>query len=637
MGFVLYRSSAGSGKTYTLVKEYLKIVLQKPERFKNILAVTFTNKAAGEMKDRIVLALQNLSAGKDPELEATLIKELGRRAPKDVKKSSADILTWILHNYSDFAIMTIDSFIHRVIKAFALEIGLPLNFGITLNYEGMETYVIENLLGDVGRDEFITGIILEFVFARIKAEKSWNIEGEIKRFEKEILSEKNIDWVQGLAALDNVEYYRLIEQLGDLSRGFVEALNEAGGRGLRLIEKAGLTINDFAYKKSGAAGFLIKCRDLKTGGLKSFTMSKRFLEGVWYSKSQDTGIRAAIEGLLQAGLTAIKEEISGLYDSEHGRALTALFASDNIYLTAVISRIKEQIDDYKEKNNLIPISEFNVRVYEIIKKAPIPFLYSILGEKYNHYLIDEFQDTSRLQFENLLPLFRNALGEGFFSMAVGDGKQSIYRWRGGDVEIMEQELQNRLPAGQLEIKRLHKNFRSSRNVVEFNNSFFAKTGDFYKEDNLLLEHIYGDTAQETVRKEGGFVSLRFIEAEAAPLSSPSTSPQVVGVFDSVIRIIEDCRKRGYEYNDIAILVRENREGREIAENLLQESIPVVSPDSLVLMDVSLVRFLIDVLTYLSSPEDKIAEAAIIYFILLNSKAPRRGEPIKKINKSFDQT
>ena len=162
MGFVLYRSSAGSGKTYTLVKEYLKIILQEPEKFKHILAITFTNKAAGEMKDRIMQSLKKLAKGEDKQLEDTLKQEITHG--KNIAKISQDILTSLLHNYSDFAIMTIDSFIHKVIKAFALEIGLPLNFSIDLNYEKIQTYVIEKLMANVGKDPYITDIIMDFLF-----------------------------------------------------------------------------------------------------------------------------------------------------------------------------------------------------------------------------------------------------------------------------------------------------------------------------------------------------------------------------------------------------------------------------------------------------------------------------------------
>ena len=609
MGFVLYRSSAGSGKTFTLVKEYLKLVLENPEKFKHILAVTFTNKAAGEMKERILKALKNLSKKEDKILEDFLKQESPQL--QHIDRISSELLTTLLHNYSDFAIMTIDSFIHRVIKAFALEIGLPLNFTIDLNYEKIEDFVIQRLLDQVGKDEYITDIILKLVFSRVQEEKSWNIEADIRRFEKELFNEKNIDWIMSISQLDNIEFYRFMEQLETIRRGYVETFNKLGKQTLDLIQKANLSVDDFAYKKSGAAGFLQKCAGLRVGGEKNFEMGTRFRNGQWTAKSAPAEINAAIEQLLESGLGQISEEIIRSYDTLRSQTLTASMVLDNIYLAAVVRQVKELIEEYKKENNVVPISEFNVKVYEIVKNSPVPFIYAIIGERYNHYLIDEFQDTSRLQWENLFPLIDNALGSGLFSMAVGDGKQSIYRWRGGNVEIMETDIKGKIIPGQLTIKELGKNFRSRENIVDFNNRFFESLRAFYKEENGLLEGIYSDIIQHPVPNPGGFVSLRFIE------ETPTAEEADPLVCQQIKAIIADCKARNWDYNDIAILVRENKKGQLAAEYLLQQGIPVVSPDSLILSRIPLIRFLIDALTYLNNPTDKIAWSAIIYFMNLH--------------------
>lgn len=637
MGFVLYRSSAGSGKTYTLVKEYLKMILENPGKFKHILAITFTNKAAGEMKDRIMLSLKKLAKGEDKILENTLLQEMPQlQQMQQIDKISSDILTSLLHNYSDFAIMTIDSFIHKVIKAFALEIGLPLNFGIDLNYEKIETYVIERLLSNVGKDEFITDIILKFVFSRVQEEKTWNIEEDIRKFEKELFNEKNIEWIQTVGSFDNIHFYRCMEQLESVRDSYARKLVDLGKQAMDLIQGAGLTVDDFAYKKGGAAGVLLKCAALKPGGVKQFDIGVRFRNGQWSANSAPGDIKAAIETLLANGLERISKEILDYHDKNRGLALTAVSILDNIYLAAIINELKALIDDYKKKNNVIPISEFNTRVYDIVKNSPVPFIYSILGEKFNHYLIDEFQDTSRLQWENLFPLIENALGSDYFSMAVGDGKQSIYRWRGGDVEIMENDIKNRILSEQLKINLLDKNYRSRQNIVSFNNGFFQKISEFYAGTGAetgkgLLEKVYSDIAQQPAREPGGFVSLQFIETqnqqsqeqEQDSLNSVNDEPDEpdAAVFERVKLIVNNCLERGYAYNDIAILVRENKQGQKVAEYLLENHIPVISPDSLILSRIPLIRFLIDILVYLCNPADRIAESSIIYFLGLNKKQP----------------
>jgi ATP-dependent helicase/nuclease subunit A len=644
MAFMLYRSSAGSGKTYTLVKEYLKLVLENPEseKFKHILAITFTNKAAGEMKDRILQALKNLAKGEDKVLEDTLKKEMPDL--RHVSKISAKVLTDLLHKFSDFAIMTIDSFIHRVIKAFALEIGLPLNFGIDLNYEKIQDYVIEHLLASVGKEDYITELLLKFVFARVQAEKSWNIEGEIKKFEKELFNEKNINWVRAVSTFDSVVFEHYTKKLEHLRDDFTQKLNEPGKRALDLIKGAGLSAADFAYKEKGAAGFLEKCAVLRPEGIKQFSLSSRLKNEQWYTKSAPGEIKAAIENLLAHGLSQIRQEVMDHWEKYYSRALTADFILDNIYLSAIISRMTLLVDEYKKKNNMIPISEFNVRVNEIVRDSPVPFIYAVLGERYNHYLVDEFQDTSRLQWENLLPLIDNAMASDYFCMAVGDGKQSIYRWRGSDWGIMQKEIEEKIAPEQLTVSSLGQNFRSRENIVVFNNRFFEKVSEYYKSDNIELGRIYMDITQEPKPKPGGFVSLCFFDQPSTNTAGAANTHFDTGagmdvdddtdtdtdtdidadvdlpVFEQVKKIIMDCRVRGFNDRDIAILVRENKQGQRVGEYLLGQGIQVVSPDSLILSRIPLIRFLIDILVYLGNPSDKIVEAAIIFFLGLNKGA-----------------
>lgn len=611
MAFFLYRSSAGSGKTYTLVKEYLKIVLENPGRFKNILAVTFTNKAAAEMKERIIEALHRLYRGEDAELEQVLSGELPGSV--DIRGRSGEILTHILHHYTDFSIMTIDSFIHRVIKAFALEIGLPLNFGIDLNLARLETWVLEKMLSQVGQDKFITDVILRFVFSRVQDEKSWNIDGDIRRFEKEILNEKNIDRVKGLGAFGAAQFDSLLGQLDDLRQAFIRQVRIAAQSALELVERAGLSIDDFAYKERGILGTFQKCARLKERDLKEFTLGQRFLDGLWTSQSTEGAKKALIDGLLPNGLDQARQRIMTLYETGRPAALTAAFMLENIYLGAIINRLQGLIEDYKKQNNVIPIAEFNIRVNEIIKNSPVPFIYALLGEKYNHYLIDEFQDTSQLQWENLVPLIDNALGSDYFNMAVGDGKQSIYRWRGGDVEIMEKDIKSRFGHAGLTIGKLEKNYRSRKQIVEFNNRFFGAVAKYFQPDNPLLFMIYRDVAQEPGAQLGGVVSLSLVKEVATGPESDRI------VFNRVDEIIGECRARDFGYGDIAILVRENKEGQKIAAHLLEKRIPVVSPDSLIMSKIPLIRWLLDVLTYLSNPGEQISKASIIYYLSLCQK------------------
>jgi ATP-dependent exoDNAse (exonuclease V) beta subunit len=624
-GFFLYRASAGAGKTYTLVKEYLKLVLENPETFKNILAITFTNKAAAEMKERVLLRLKELSKGENKDLEEQLVKINPRLS--NIPLASSELLTQLLHNYSDFAIMTIDSFIHKVLRAFALELGLPLTFSIDLNYERLYTYVVERLINYVGRDEHITRVVLDLVYDRIAQGKSWNIENDIRGFVGELFNEKNTDWAKEIESFGPELFLSYRSQLNAYRFDYIRRMQELGIRGLEMITESGLKITDFAYGDKGAAGFFEVCRTLDEKALNTFSIRGRFLQEIWVTKKAPAEMKAKIEALLTGGLSAIHQEMIEVHSTHFKKALTAHFMLENLYLAAIIGEVRQLIEEYKSRNNVVPIAEFNIKVYEIVKYSPVPFIYAILGEKYNHYLIDEFQDTSRMQWENLYPLIENALASGTFNMAVGDGKQSIYRWRGGDVEIMEHEIELGVLGEHVKKRYLEENYRSREKVIEFNNKFFEKIHETGGQDNPLIKSIYHEAEQFNIGKKGGYVSLQFIPetntiGEADPM-----------VFEKVNRIVHDALNKWlYRGKDIAILVRSKKEGRKIAENLLENGYDVVSPDSLVLANIPLVRFLIDVLTYLNNPSDKIARASIIYYLSLN----RREKPVKpeEIGKYF---
>jgi ATP-dependent exoDNAse (exonuclease V) beta subunit len=637
MSFLLYRASAGSGKTYTLVKEYLKLVLDDPETFKHILAVTFTNKAAAEMKERILQALKDLSKGQDKVLENYLKKE--NKELGDIASLSSDLVTRLLHNYSDFAIMTIDSFIHRVLRAFSLELGLPLTFSIDLNYEDIFDYVIERLIGQVGRDTHITRVILSLVNDRLNQGKSWNIEPDIRRFVGELFNEKNTDWANEIDRFGPYTFEEYRNQLNAYRGDFLRKMREQGSKAVRLIQESGLGIDDFAQKKRGPAGFLHKIADLGERDLYNFKINSYLEKENWYAKSTPPEIKEGIETLLQTGLSEVRQKVLDIYDKHFKPALTAHFMLEDLYLAAIVGEIKVLIDEYKKRYNVVPIADFNKKVYEIVTRSPVPFIYEMMGERFICYLIDEFQDTSRMQWENLFPLIDNALASGYFNLAVGDGKQSIYRWRGGDVEIMESEIRRRLPEEQLNNAFLEENYRSREAVITFNNGFFLAIHQALGEENRLLKNIYHEADQFVTDKKGGLVSLQFVpqtsrKEEADPM-----------VFDLVDTIVEECIDTWhYREKDIAILTRTKKEGRKIAEHLLEQkrNYSIVSPDSLVLAKIPLVRFLVDVLRYLNNPEDLISRAAIIHYLCLHKKtnptdAETVGDFIRKQDPEFLQS
>ena len=605
MGFVIYRASAGSGKTFTLVKEYLKILLQDPGGFNHILAITFTNKAASEMKDRILHALLQLSEGSQTVLAEEIQKELPHLA--NLARQSRKILSLLLHHYSDFAITTIDSFMFRLIRAFSLELGLPLNFQVEMNTERISRYVEGQLMSQVGIDRHTTEVIIQYVKKRMVAGKSWNVSRDLRRFVKEIIQESNSQWVRQAEEWDHRLFFDFIEELNGICHKFTGNLSDLGEQGLELIDKAGLSIEDFPYKFDGAAGFLHKLKNNRPGNVKNIQLRVRFKEGKWHGKTMAADVKNRIDEVLDKGLREIEEEIMAYYSNNYSRALTGSVILEHVYLMALNHQIKSLVDCYKEESSIVPISEFGSLINDIVNDSPVPFIYSILGEKYNHYLMDEFQDTSALQWENLFPLIENSLAYNNFNMAVGDGKQSIYRWRGGDVDIMEREIDQRFDSSQLEKKNLICNFRSRNNIVAFNNRYFREVVRYYHDIPFISQGIYQDIEQKEVLGPGGHVSLVFGDRESdQTIEEQSTEHLITG--------IRDAAGRGYAFGDMAILVREGKEGTLAANCLIREKIPVISPDSLKLSQSPVVRFLIHVMAYLSDPSDRVSQCHVLFFV-----------------------
>lgn len=621
--FVLYRSSAGSGKTYTLVKEYLKHVLQNPDEkmYKHILAITFTNKAAGEMKERILQALKNLKNRRDQKLEKQLIRD--NPGLRNIDISSGKVLARLLHDYSDFAVMTIDSFIHKIIKAFALEIGLPLNFTVELKSERMELYALDNLMAKVGlpKHEDITTIIKDFVLQRLNQGKSWNIELDLKQFEKEILNSKNAHWIDALGNFK--DYHSVRAEALAVSDEFISKWNNLADAALGRIEEANLSLSDFKGKsRSPAVTLKNKYANLNRGSLKDFELTKSFRDKKkWFDEKSPP----AVTNIMNGELGILLQKMVSLYDSQFSNALTALFIAESMYPAALVNPFSELMEEYKKKSNSVPISDFNIKVNKIVRESAVPFIYVLMGEKYLIYLLDEFQDTSRLQWENLFPLIENSVGSGNPNLAVGDSKQSIYRWRGGDMDIMETDVAETLPV-KPHVETLKYNFRSLPEIVDFNNMFFEKVRDFYTQNrpDTQLPSVYTDVAQQHTpgmpNARSGHVCLRFFEKLKKNKNNgdEETEPGAdQPVLDYVKTVINQCEQRGYDRKDIAVLVRGKKEGRWISEFLLDEGIDVVAPDSLIMDNIPMIRFLLDVLAYLDNPYDLIAEASIVFFLEMN--------------------
>ena len=622
MSFTVYRSSAGSGKTYTLVKEYLKIILPDTDSFRNILAVTFTNKAAGEMKQRVLSCLDELSgpmAGKGKAtltLLPALVEETGLSA-SEISHNAEEVLKKILHQYSDFAIGTIDSFSHRVIRAFAHDFGLPINFRVELDTDELLETAVDLLLDKAGDDEQITGLLVNFLENNIEDDKSWAIDSSLVAFSKLLLDEDSQQQLPKLRNLSIADFRKVADFLRKSTKEFEKNLKTEASLAWSVIGEAGLDHKAFAFGKSGVSGYF---EQLSSRRLDRIIPAPRLVEAIekdsWTSGKVTSADREKIERIKHT-LNKSFREIGQLIETSYARYKLHKLLWKSVYPLAVLNSIDQILQEFKKQNNIIHISEFNSRIAKIVLGEPVPFIYERTGEKYRHILIDEFQDTSALQWQNFVPLIENSLASGWFNLVVGDGKQAIYRWRSGDVEqftslpalkgsdtsLLLKDRERSLERNFTEL-RLEKNFRSGREIVEFNNELFGFLSGLLDEKR---QKVYQDLEQESVPgKPDGYVSITFSSGRDDDSEADGTDME-----SKVLKIVTGCIRDGYRPRDIAILCRVNTQASALARMLIEKSIPVVSGESLLLKYSPHVKMLTALARYVFGPVNPVIQAGIL--------------------------
>ena len=643
--FKIYSSSAGSGKTYTLTKEYLKLALrpgEKDDYFRHILAVTFTNAAANEMKNRILGNLADIADTKESTLLNELVAELYGTAigtdsftiaKADLRRKAASVFRTILHRYADFSVTTIDSFTQRVVMAFTDELGLPYSFEVELETDEVLELAIDNLIEKAGMEEMeeITTTLSEYYANTASEGKSWNQLPELLReFGKNLTSDQFYEAVNAAQKLSPGALRSIRAQLLDHNQQIEAGIIGHGQRAWKRITDAGLDDTDFSYGAAGVGGYL---RAIAEGNAKKESgvrVSNALAKGEWYVKKTPLAVQAMIDGMADELCDCISQ-INTTRD-EHGHQV-ALFDCllPHLQKLALLKQMRIEFDDLLRKDGRVHISEFNKKILSIVASEPVPFLYERLGEKYNHILIDEFQDTSRLQFANLLPLIENALGADHFNLAVGDGKQAIYRFRGGDMDqivaLHRKDLSSLKVAhnpdswtadrigmldGHLSDERLDTNWRSAEPIVRFNNDFFEFTARKFEHQHPKLADVF-DAGQQFHQKaqpnarQAGHVQIDFVakvEDEGKDLTA--------SMLEKTIEHLERALADGYQYGDMAILCRKKAHARALANELNARQIPLVSADSLSLEFSDPVKWLVTLMQLLQRPDQRMLRYELLY-------------------------
>ncbi len=636
MQFYIYKASAGSGKTYTLVKEYLKmaLVVDDPYRFRRILAITFTNKAAAEMKERVIHVLHDIASANGPEKETnrTLLQTISVEinVPElKLKLRAAKTLSAILHQYSDFSIGTIDSFMHRVVRTFAHDLHLPVNFSVELDQEVILRQAIEQVMDKVGFDDAITRALVGFTETRTDEERTMSVNEDLFVSASDLLREQKAQIINKLSHLSVSDFMDIRLKLQNNCSEIELRFQEKGKEALRIISDAGLKTSDFYYGKSGIGKFFVNVSKMGYGipiMLNSYH-TKTLYENKWTASKPKPDILQRVEsvqdelGEIGRSIVTLWEEIKSDYIIEHQ-------LKDTIYSIALLNEINKMIDKIRDDQFIVHISEFNRRVAEIVFNEPAPFVFERLGEKYNHYLIDEFQDTSILQWQNLLPLVQNGLSEENTSLIVGDGKQAIYRFRGGEVEQFA-HLPSPYPFNLNEIqkerylllKKLHKhetlkvNYRSLPEIIDFNNHLY----DFIQTELLpdKYKEVYDNQEQMAPDgKRGGYVQMDLIPYQKNSIDRDEMQ------LDRCLEIIKDLiENKNYRPRDIAILTKKNHQGTLLAGHLLNNNIDVISSESLLVQNAPEVSLLVAWMNIMIGSNTSLNLLVVCKYLIVKHKLP----------------
>ena len=611
--FSIYDASAGSGKTYALVKEYLKIILvaKKNDAYRNILAITFTNKAVYEMKSRIVGNLSEFAKEKPSPKAADLMLDLSRDiqlSVTEIQTKSKQIIKHIIHNYAAFDISTIDKFTHKVIRAFAHDLNLPMTFEVTLDTENLLTEAVDAIIAQAGEDAVLTNLLVDFTMQKTDDDKSWDISREILETGRLLLNENNREEVTHFQDKSITEFVEIKSKVAEACK-VLEKENAAFAENiLGLIEKNGIDTKSFS--RGTFPNHLQSIVDEKFN-----PKNKMFREFEDISINKTAKDRAEIEAIIPEMLVLL----GVIYKKFEKRDFYNAFLK-NITPLSLLNTVSNELAKIQKEQNLLSIAEFNAIIYREIQNQPAPFIYERLGERYRHFFIDEFQDTSEMQWQNLIPLIDNATssefeGEKGTLMIVGDPKQSIYRWRGGKAEQFIDLSKTHNPFNNPEKKLFHldKNYRSYSEVIDFNNKlFYFLSSEF---TNLDYQDLYENHShQKENSKSGGYVNISFIP-------KPEKSEEDEDALDknelyllATLNTIEKVKKQGFDYQEIVILTRKRSQGIAIANYLIEQNIPLLSSETLMIQNSSDVQMIINVLKYLKNSADIEAKSYFLLYI-----------------------
>ena len=612
----VYKASAGSGKTFTLATEYIRLLVENPQCYRNILAVTFTNKATEEMKMRILSQLYGIWK-QLPESDKYLqnIQEKTGLAPNVISERAGLALNNLTHNYNYFRVETIDTFFQSVLRNMARELDLTTNLRIGLNDYQVEELAVDQLIEDLTTTDVMLQWILKYIMENISDDKSWNVIAQIKKFGQNIFKdyykEVSITLEQKMGEAGFFENYTTC--LRDLRKAAEEYMKEIGESFFDTLEGESLNVDDLSSKQRGIASFFNKLRKGTFDPSIITTTVANHLENIekWCPKTnprRDVVLQVVESSLIQILKCAVEAQ----------EKQWKIFQSSNLTLRhlnqlRLLSSIEKKVREINETENRFLLSDTQQLLHSLIDGSDSPFIFEKIGTQLQHVMIDEFQDTSTIQWQNFKVLLAETMShEDGSNLIVGDVKQSIYRWRSGDWRLLN-GIENQFNSMLMEIKSLSTNYRSTRNVIDFNNTFFRHAAkveyqaleELECDEREQLEKAYADVEQKVPddKKDEGRVTI-----ELLPYNEYQES-----VLEHTVEYVRELIDAGVSQKDIAILVRYNNHIPLIAQYFLENlpEVSIVSDEAFRLEASSAVCLMIQALHLLLHPDDQLTKAAIV--------------------------
>lgn len=618
----IFKASAGSGKTYTLAKEFVKILIVQPYHYKNILAITFTKKATAEMKSRILAFLKEIKEDKNSKLTLEIIEEIKEEKAVDVSQNiqeqATKAINLILHDYGHFQVTTIDSFFQLIIRSFAKELKLPIGMQIEMDTDSVLHNSVIQLLEESETENEIAQWLEEYALNNIDNDKGWKIEKNIFTLSQELLKEEFLllnENFEQIRQPDFSKYKAIADEQQNIINIYKKNIQNKAKLAEEIIKESGINaklcsrncLNSF-IKNSKELSFdsykTIRNVVFENANLVSNDNAKNYVEAT-----------AKIMSVWDNQLKVIIEDIINHHEKHISNYITARSIQKNIYSMALLDALSIKISEYRSQENVILITDASFFISKIADTEATPFIFEKTSSFINYILIDEFQDTSTLQWKSFMPIVIEILSKGYgLALIVGDPKQSVYRWRGGKMELIIKKVDDDLNnfTSLKKEKTLRNNFRSLTNIIDFNNVFFRTTIETYKDFELLSKayHEQEQTQTEEVKakKNGGLIRCDWIESSKNKKDSTLEDDEEDKETENKILIV--LTERLYELNkktnwkDVAILVRTNKEGIKIANYFqqLEKPIPFVSGESLLIKNNLNIQLIIATLEYFISDE-----------------------------------